>query len=135
MPDIGMIVILAVMVFLVLWVFSPLVPSDWETCLLLSPFVTLVFLFSVAAGILILGEQVNAIMLFGSGLTILSGLYIWRREIVIQKLIYDVLFRTGSAMYGHASSSAAHPPVLSQRWLGKALSNLAMVHDFWGVGS
>ena len=41
-------------------------------------------LFSVAAGIFILGEQVSAIMLFGSALTILSGLYIWRREIVIQ---------------------------------------------------
>ena len=41
-------------------------------------------LFSVAAGILILGEQINVIMLFGSALTILSGLYIWRREIVIQ---------------------------------------------------
>ena len=41
-------------------------------------------LFSVAAGILILGEQVNTIMLFGSALTILSGLYIWRREINIQ---------------------------------------------------
>ena len=39
---------------------------------------------SLAAGILILGKQINAIMLFGSGLTILSGLYIWRREIVIQ---------------------------------------------------
>jgi len=41
-------------------------------------------LFSVAAGILILGEQVNSIMLIGSALTISSGLYIWRREIVIQ---------------------------------------------------
>ena len=41
-------------------------------------------LFSVAAGILILGEQINAMMLFGSALTILSGLYIWRREIAIQ---------------------------------------------------
>ena len=41
-------------------------------------------LFSMAAGILILGEQVNAIMLIGSALTILSGLYIWRREIVMQ---------------------------------------------------
>jgi drug/metabolite transporter (DMT)-like permease len=41
-------------------------------------------LFSVAAGIFFLGEQVDAIMLFGSALTILSGLYIWRREIVIQ---------------------------------------------------
>ena len=43
-------------------------------------------LFSMAAGILILGEQVNAIMLIGSALTILSGLYIWRREIVLQSL-------------------------------------------------
>ena len=43
-------------------------------------------LFSMAAGILILGEQVNAIMLIGSALTILSGLYIWRREIVMQSL-------------------------------------------------
>ena len=41
-------------------------------------------LFSMAAGILILGEQVNAMMLIGSALTILSGLYIWRREIVPQ---------------------------------------------------
>jgi len=40
-------------------------------------------LFSMAAGILILGEQVNAMMLIGSALTILSGLYIWHREIVI----------------------------------------------------
>ena len=43
-------------------------------------------LFSMAAGILILGEQVNAIMLIGSALTILSGLYIWRREIVMQSV-------------------------------------------------
>ena len=41
-------------------------------------------LFSMAAGIIILGEQVNAMMLIGSALTILSGLYIWHREIVIQ---------------------------------------------------
>ena len=41
-------------------------------------------LFSVAAGILILGEQINAMMFFGSALTILSGLYIWRREITIK---------------------------------------------------
>ena len=41
-------------------------------------------LFSMAAGIIILGEQVNAIMLIGCALTILSGLYIWHREIVIQ---------------------------------------------------
>ena len=43
-------------------------------------------LFSMAAGILILGEQVNAIMLIGSALIILSGLYIWHREIVMQSL-------------------------------------------------
>jgi drug/metabolite transporter (DMT)-like permease len=43
-------------------------------------------LFSMAAGILILGEQVNAIMLIGSALTILSGLYIWHREIVMKSL-------------------------------------------------
>lgn len=41
-------------------------------------------LFSMAAGILILGEQVNTVMLIGSALTILSGLYIWHREIVMQ---------------------------------------------------
>ena len=41
-------------------------------------------LFSMAAGILILGEQVNTIMLIGSTLTILSGIYIWHREIVVQ---------------------------------------------------
>lgn len=43
-------------------------------------------LFSMAAGILILGEQVNAIMLIGSALTILSGLYIWHRELIVQSL-------------------------------------------------
>jgi len=41
-------------------------------------------IFSMAAGILILDEQVNAMMLFGSVVTISSGLYIWRREIVVQ---------------------------------------------------
>jgi drug/metabolite transporter (DMT)-like permease len=40
-------------------------------------------LFSMAAGIFILGEQVNSIMMIGSALTILSGLYIWHREIVM----------------------------------------------------
>ena len=43
-------------------------------------------LFSLAAGILILGEQINAMMLIGSALIIFSGLYIWRREIVMQSL-------------------------------------------------
>ena len=51
---------------------------------IVSPFRYTRLLFSMAAGILILGEQVNVMMLFGSALTILSGLYIWRRETVIQ---------------------------------------------------
>ena len=51
-----------------------------------SPFRYTRLLFSMIAGILVLGEQVNATMLVGSALTIFSGLYIWRREIVIQSL-------------------------------------------------
>ena len=51
-----------------------------------SPFRYTRLLFSLAAGILILGEQVNTIMLIGSALTILSGLYIWHREVVMQPL-------------------------------------------------
>ena len=51
---------------------------------LVSPFRYSRLLFSMAAGILILDEQVNAMMIFGSVLTISSGLYIWRREIVMQ---------------------------------------------------
>ena len=43
-------------------------------------------LFSMVAGVLILGEQINSMMLIGSALTILSGLYIWHREIVLQSL-------------------------------------------------
>ena len=49
-----------------------------------SPFRYTRLLFSMATGILILGEQVNTYMIIGSALTILSGLYIWRREIVMQ---------------------------------------------------
>jgi drug/metabolite transporter (DMT)-like permease len=49
-----------------------------------SPFRYTRLLFSMAAGIVILGEQVNTSMIIGSALTILSGLYIWRREIVTQ---------------------------------------------------
>jgi drug/metabolite transporter (DMT)-like permease len=49
-----------------------------------SPFRYTRLLFSMATGILILGEQVNTYMIIGSVLTILSGLYIWRREIVMQ---------------------------------------------------
>ena len=48
-----------------------------------SPFRYTRLLFSIAAGVLILGEQINAFMVVGSALTILSGLYIWRREIVV----------------------------------------------------
>ena len=51
-----------------------------------SPFRYTRLLFSMLAGILILGEQVNTIMLIGSALTILSGLYIWYREFVLQTL-------------------------------------------------
>ena len=49
-----------------------------------SPFRYTRLLFSMVAGIFILGEQVNNSMIIGSALTILSGLYIWRREIVMQ---------------------------------------------------
>ena len=49
-----------------------------------SPFRYTRLLFSMATGIVILGEQVNTYMIIGSALTILSGLYIWRREIVMQ---------------------------------------------------
>ena len=49
-----------------------------------SPFRYTRLLFSMTAGILILGEQISASMLAGSALTILSGLYIWRREIVVE---------------------------------------------------
>ena len=51
-----------------------------------SPFRYTRLLFSMAAGILFLGEQVNAVMLTGSVLTILSGLYIWHREMNEQSL-------------------------------------------------
>ena len=49
-----------------------------------SPFRYTRLLFSMTAGILILGEQISASMLAGSALTILSGLYIWRREIAVE---------------------------------------------------
>ena len=49
-----------------------------------SPFRYTRLLFSMTAGILILGEQLSASMLAGSALTILSGLYIWRREIAVE---------------------------------------------------
>ena len=46
-----------------------------------SPFRYSRLLFSLAAGVIILDEQLNAMMLFGSTLTIAAGLYIWRREL------------------------------------------------------
>ncbi len=46
-----------------------------------SPFRYTRLLFSLAAGIIILDEQVNAMMLFGSALTIAAGFYIWHREL------------------------------------------------------
>ena len=48
-----------------------------------SPFRYTRLLYSLAAGIIILDEQVNVMMLFGSALTIGAGLYIWRRELVL----------------------------------------------------
>ena len=44
-----------------------------------SPFRYTRMLFSVAVGIIILGEEVNSMMMFGCALTIGAGLYIWRR--------------------------------------------------------
>ena len=84
-PDINMIVILATMVALgSLGFFFMTGAVRLGDMSVVSPFRYTRLLFSIAAGILILGEQVSAIMLFGSALTILSGLYIWRRETVIQ---------------------------------------------------
>jgi len=49
-----------------------------------SPFRYSRLLFSVAVGVIVLGEQVNALMLFGCALTMGAGLYIWRREIILK---------------------------------------------------
>ena len=84
-PDIGMIAILAAMIISgSLGFFFTTKAVRLGDVSVVIPFRYTRLLFSVAAGILILSEQINAIMLFGSVLTILSGLYIWRREIVIQ---------------------------------------------------
>ena len=84
-PDIGMITILAAMIISgSLGFFFTTKAVRLGDVSVVIPFRYTRLLFSVAAGILILGEQINAIMLFGSALMILSGLYIWRREIVIQ---------------------------------------------------
>ncbi len=48
-----------------------------------SPFRYTRLLYSLAAGVIILDEQVNVMMLFGSALTIGAGLYIWRRELSV----------------------------------------------------
>ncbi|MDA7561860.1 DMT family transporter, partial [Alphaproteobacteria bacterium] len=79
-PDIGMIAILAAMIASgSLGFFFTTKAVRLGDISVVIPFRYTRLLFSVAAGVLILGEQVNAIMLFGSALTILSGLYIWRR--------------------------------------------------------
>ena len=49
-----------------------------------SPFRYTRMLFSVAVGIVILGEEVNGMMMVGCALTIGAGLYIWRRELVLK---------------------------------------------------
>ena len=86
MPDIKMILIFSVMIALgslgVIFMTEAVRLGDMSV---VSPFRYTRLLFSMAAGILILGEQVNAMMLFGSTLTILSGLYIWRREILFKR--------------------------------------------------
>ena len=84
-PNMGMIAILAAMIASgSLGFFFTTKAVRLGDVSVVIPFRYTRLLFSVAAGILILGEQVNAIMLVGSALTILSGLYIWRREIVSQ---------------------------------------------------
>ena len=85
MPDLKMTVIFLVMIGLgslgVIFMTEAVRLGDMSV---VSPFRYTRLLFSMAAGILILGEQVNAMMLLGSALTILSGLYIWRREMLFQ---------------------------------------------------
>ena len=84
-PDIGMVAILAAMIASgSLGFFFTTKAVRLGDVSVVIPFRYTRILFSLAAGILILSEQVDAVMLFGSALTILSGLYIWRREIVIQ---------------------------------------------------
>ena len=84
-PDIGMIAILAATIVLgSLGFFFTTEAVRMGEVSVVIPFRYTRILFSLAAGILVLGEQINPIMLFGIALTILSGLYIWRREIVIQ---------------------------------------------------
>ena len=84
-PDMGMIAILAATIVLgSLGFFFTTEAVRMGEVSVVIPFRYTRILFSLAAGILVLGEQINPIMLFGIALTILSGLYIWRREIIIQ---------------------------------------------------
>ena len=85
-PDIKMTVVFAAMIGLgslgVIFMTEAVRLGDMSV---VSPFRYTRLLFSMAAGILILDERVNAMMIFGSALTILSGLYIWHREILFRK--------------------------------------------------
>ncbi len=84
-PSIDMIFIIGAMIALGSMGFFLMTEAvRWGDMSVVIPFRYTRLLFSVAVGIVILGEHVNVFMLFGSALTILSGLYIWRREIVIQ---------------------------------------------------
>ena len=86
MPDIKMTILFTAMITLgslgVIFMTEAVRLGDMSV---VSPFRYTRLLFSMAAGILILGEHVNAMMLVGSALTILSGLYIWHREILFQQ--------------------------------------------------
>ena len=85
MPDIDMMfIVVAMIAFGSFGFFFMTEAVRWSDMSVVIPFRYTRLLFSVGVGIVILGEQVNAIMLFGCALTILSGLYIWHREIVIQ---------------------------------------------------
>ena len=85
-PDLKMTVVFAAMIVLgslgVIFMTEAVRLGDMSV---VSPFRYTRLLFSMAAGILILDERVNAMMIFGSALTILSGLYIWHREILFRK--------------------------------------------------
>jgi drug/metabolite transporter (DMT)-like permease len=84
-PDIGMIAILAATIILgSLGFFFTTEAVRLGEVSVVIPFRYTRILFSLAAGILVLGEQVDALMLFGIALTILSGLYIWHKEIIVQ---------------------------------------------------
>ena len=85
MPDMDTIfLIVAMIAFGSLGFFCMTEAVRWADMSAVVPFRYTRLLFSVSVGVIILGEEVNAVMLFGSALTILSGLYIWRREMEIQ---------------------------------------------------